>query len=41
MKMYDFAGLILETPLTVTFMRLTKRIDLPQNLAMIWGKFPV
>ena len=40
MKMYDFEGSILKTPLTVTFMRLTKRIDLPQNLAMIWGKFP-
>ena len=40
MKIYDFAGLILKTPLTVTFVRLTKRIDLPQNLAMIWGKSP-
>jgi len=40
MKMYDFEGSILEMPLTETFIRLTKRIDLPQNLAMIWGKFP-
>ncbi len=40
MKMYDFEGSILETPLTVTFMRLTKRIDLAHNLAMIWGKSP-
>ena len=40
MKMYDFEGSILEMPLTVTFMRLTKRIDLPQNLPMIWGAFP-
>jgi len=40
MKIYDFEGSILETPFTVTFMRLTKRIDLPQNLAMIWGKSP-
>ena len=40
MKMYDFEGSILEMPLTVTFMRLTKRIDLPQDLARRWGKFP-
>ena len=40
MKTYDFEGSILEIPLTVTLMRLTKRIDLPQNLPMIWGKFP-
>jgi len=40
MKMYDFEGSILEMPLTVTFIRLTKRIDFPQNLPTIWGKFP-
>lgn len=40
MKMYDFEGSILEMPLTVTFIRLTKRIIFPQNLPTIWGKFP-